>query len=144
MAGYHIREIENGVFGQFSKIKEEFEEFLDAQDQNCTLMALLELSDLLGAVEGYCEKKSISFTSLISSSVEAAAVVHPENISDLKSSFNTLTQSLTQEDLVKNLQAFLIDVVLHAEQFNLRMIDLLTMSKITQRAFLSGHRTPKQ
>lgn len=144
MAGYHIREIENGVFGQFSKIKEEFEEFLDAQDQSCTLMALLELSDLLGAVEGYCEKKNISFTSLISSSVEAAAVVPPENYSDIKSSFNTLTQSLTQEDLVKNLQAFLIDVVLYTEQFNLRMLDLLTMSKITQRAFLSGHREPKK
>lgn len=144
MAGYHIREIENGVFGQFSKIKEEFDEFLDALDQNCTLMALLELSDLLGALEGYCLKKNISFTDLISKSVEAAAVVHPERKTDLHFRFSQITQATSQEEVIARLEDFLVDVVLYVETFNLRMLDLLTMSKITQRAFISGHRTPKE
>lgn len=56
MAGYHLREIERGIFGEVSKIKEEFEEFLDALEQENKVMALVELSDLLGAIEGYTTK----------------------------------------------------------------------------------------
>lgn len=54
--GYHLREIPRGIFGEPSKIKEEVEEFLDALDQGVTIMALVELSDLLGAVAGFLEK----------------------------------------------------------------------------------------
>lgn len=57
MPGYHLREIERGVFGEVSKIKEEFEEFLEALEQENKVMALVELSDLLGAIEGYTSKK---------------------------------------------------------------------------------------
>lgn len=56
MPGYHIKEIERGEFGEPSKIKEEVEEFLDACDQGVSIMALVELSDLLGAVRGFLEK----------------------------------------------------------------------------------------
>ena len=51
--GYHIADIPRGTFGEFSKIEEELAEVKDAIDQNNKIMALVELSDMLGAVEGY-------------------------------------------------------------------------------------------
>lgn len=64
--GYHKREIERGIFGEFSKIKEEFLEAEDALEQNNPIMLLVELSDLLGAIEGYCLKNhNISLQELI-------------------------------------------------------------------------------
>lgn len=65
--GYHIKEIERGELGEPSKIREELEEFMDAIDQNCSVMALLELSDLLGAIRAYLAKHhpSISLLDLL-------------------------------------------------------------------------------
>lgn len=54
--GYHLREIEKGELGEFSKIREEFEEAEDALGQDAKLMLLCELSDMLGAIEAYLEK----------------------------------------------------------------------------------------
>lgn len=51
--GYHVAKIPQGVFGEVSKIEEELAEFKDALDQHCTVMALLELADLIGAIEGW-------------------------------------------------------------------------------------------
>lgn len=56
MAGYHIREIKKGSYGDFSKIKEEIDEIEDSIAQGCRIMELVELSDLYGAIEGYLEK----------------------------------------------------------------------------------------
>jgi hypothetical protein len=53
MAGYHIKTIARGTFGEASKVREEVEEFIDACDQECKIMALVELSDLLGAIKEY-------------------------------------------------------------------------------------------
>lgn len=50
---YHLRTIEKGIFGHASKIKEEFEEFQDAMDQGNPILELVELSDLIGAIEAY-------------------------------------------------------------------------------------------
>lgn len=54
--GYHINKIEKGVMGDVSKIREEFEEFMDAVDQGEKIMQLIELSDLIGAIEAYTLK----------------------------------------------------------------------------------------
>ncbi|MBV9125625.1 MAG: hypothetical protein JO112_19930 [Planctomycetes bacterium] len=54
--GYHKREIVRGVYGEVSKIFEEVEEFRDSLAQGNPVMALVELSDLLGAVEGWLEQ----------------------------------------------------------------------------------------
>lgn len=56
MAGYHLREIKRGVFGEPSKINEEHEEFVESLEQNNRIMALFELCDLIGAIEGYVIK----------------------------------------------------------------------------------------
>lgn len=51
--GYHKIKIQKGELGSASKIKEEYEEFLDAYNQGSPVMELIELSDLLGAIEAY-------------------------------------------------------------------------------------------
>lgn len=68
MVGYHINNINKGVVGDLSKIYEEVEEVMDADKQQCKLMVLIELSDLVGAVESYLEKyhPSITLEDLIS------------------------------------------------------------------------------
>lgn len=50
--GYHFREIPRGTYGETSKIREELEELEDALEQDNTILALVELSDLYGALEG--------------------------------------------------------------------------------------------
>ena len=62
MTGYHIRNIEKGTLGEADKIREETEEFIDAVEQGVALMALVELSDLYGAIEAYLEKNHPSLT----------------------------------------------------------------------------------
>lgn len=56
MAGYHIRNIQKGEIGELSKVFEEVEEALDAETQGSKVMVLVELSDMLGAIEAYLEK----------------------------------------------------------------------------------------
>ena len=80
--GYHIAAIPRGEFGQLSKIFEELHEAQDAEDQGVKLMVLQELSDAIGAMEGYLKKHSPNVT----------------------------------------------------------LQDLIDMSKVTQRAFMSGNR----
>ncbi|USM11564.1 nucleoside triphosphate pyrophosphohydrolase [Citromicrobium phage vB_CbaS-RXM] len=59
--GYHKTEIARGEFGEVSKIDEELAEFKDALAQDNPIMALVELSDLLGAVEGWMAKHTPAF-----------------------------------------------------------------------------------
>jgi rubrerythrin len=51
--GYHTKKIQKGEFGHASKIREEYEEFIDAYEQSNPVMELVELSDLIGAIEAY-------------------------------------------------------------------------------------------
>ena len=54
--GYHMRDIDKGVLGKRSKITEEYAEWVDACEQDCKVMELVELSDLLGAIDAYIDK----------------------------------------------------------------------------------------
>lgn len=62
MGGYHITNIEKQEYGSMEKIREEFEELLDADLQGCRVMQLVELSDIVGAVEGVLESRFPGFT----------------------------------------------------------------------------------
>lgn len=62
MAGYHLIEPTRGEFGELSKIYEEIEEIQDAEAQGATLMLIQELSDTIGAIEGYLKKHHPSIT----------------------------------------------------------------------------------
>lgn len=64
MAGYHTTEIPKGKIGEFSKIEEEFLEAKDALQQENPIMVLLELSDMLGAIEEYIKKYNITLRDL--------------------------------------------------------------------------------
>ena len=55
--GYHINDIPRGVYGHASKIEEEFAEWQDAIEQGSAIMELVELSDLIGAIDFYLEKQ---------------------------------------------------------------------------------------
>jgi hypothetical protein len=54
--GYHIKKIKKGQIGEASKILEEVHELIDSEQQDCKIMALVELSDIYGAVELYLKK----------------------------------------------------------------------------------------
>jgi hypothetical protein len=61
MAGYHKKDILKGVVGKPSKIREEFEEFMDAIESDNEIMALMELSDMYLAMMRYLEHTHPSF-----------------------------------------------------------------------------------
>jgi phosphoribosyl-ATP pyrophosphohydrolase len=60
--GYHKRTITKGQLGEASKIIEEAEEFADAVDQGASIMAIMELSDICGAIDAYLAKHHPSIT----------------------------------------------------------------------------------
>jgi phosphoribosyl-ATP pyrophosphohydrolase len=53
---YHLADIDKGEFGELSKIFEEIQELMDASEQKNPILILCELSDLVGAIEGYSSK----------------------------------------------------------------------------------------
>ena len=48
---YHLKKIKKGELGKISKVQEEVHEYKDAMKQGCKIMAVLELSDIYGALE---------------------------------------------------------------------------------------------
>jgi len=60
--GYHLSEIPRGTVGESSKILEETLELQDAERQGAKIMALVELSDLVGAIELYLRNHHPSIT----------------------------------------------------------------------------------
>lgn len=54
--GYHLKQIPKGKMGDWSKIEEEYAECLDAKEQGIKVMLLVELADLVGAIDAYVEK----------------------------------------------------------------------------------------
>ena len=60
--GYHLRPIPKGTLGELSKVQEELDEALDAQEQGVSIMLMVELSDMVGALEAYLAKHHPSVT----------------------------------------------------------------------------------
>jgi hypothetical protein len=65
MSKFHTYDIGKGVYGELSKIKEELEEAFDAERQGQELMLLIELSDIVGAVEGVAKKYGFTIEQLL-------------------------------------------------------------------------------
>ena len=55
--GYHKVAIKKGVLGEFSKIREEYDELTDAYLQQNKVLEICELCDLLGAIKHYALKQ---------------------------------------------------------------------------------------
>lgn len=62
---FHQVAIEKGEYGKLSKIKEELDEAIDAQNQGNDLMLLIELSDIVGAVEGVSKQYGFTIEQLL-------------------------------------------------------------------------------
>lgn len=62
---YHLDKIDKGVYGERSKIVEEFQEWQDSYKQSNPIMELVELSDLIGAIEAYISKYNLTLKDLI-------------------------------------------------------------------------------
>lgn len=60
--GYHVAQITRGTYGEDTKIFEEVDEFADALDQGVQVMALVEASDIIGAIHGWLAKHHPSIT----------------------------------------------------------------------------------
>lgn len=62
---WHNRPIKKGIYGEFSKVEEEVDEAREALEQNNHLMYLIELSDIIGAIEKIAENHGLSLEDLI-------------------------------------------------------------------------------
>jgi len=61
MSSYHLRPIKvRGVYGSPSKIAEELDELAEALEQDNPILALCELADLYGAIEGVAETLGVA------------------------------------------------------------------------------------
>ena len=59
---YHNVPVTNGTYGEVSKILEEVEEAMDADQRGLKVLVLVELSDMIGATLGYLEKHAPGMT----------------------------------------------------------------------------------
>lgn len=67
--GYHKRKITKGIVGEYSKIREEYQELDDAHEQNIPVLELVECADLIGAISLYTlNKYNIDIDSLVAMS----------------------------------------------------------------------------
>lgn len=54
---WHVNPIKKGVLGELSKIQEELDEALDAEQQGQDIMEICELTDIIGACAARAQKK---------------------------------------------------------------------------------------
>ena len=65
MSKWHVKEIQKGELGQLSKVREELDEALDAEEQGQDLMLLFELSDIIGACGLVAAKYGMNLDQLV-------------------------------------------------------------------------------
>jgi hypothetical protein len=64
--GYHLREIPTqGIYGEPSKIREELEELEESLEQDNRILAICELADLYGALEGVATKLGVTMPEVV-------------------------------------------------------------------------------
>lgn len=143
MAGYHLYDIPKGVLGQYSKVIEEFQEFQDAIEQDATIMAIIELSDLIGSAKYYFYEKGQKnrwqdlMAHILSRPVDK---ILPVDANDLTEAFSFTVDEIHSSHW-EYVSVFLTEIDNYVRGYNLTMRDLIRMSSITERAFLSGRRS---
>lgn len=77
---FHKRPIHpRGTYGNLSKLEEELDEVREALEQGQIFMAMIELSDLIGAIGGLAEKHGYSLEDLIQFSEKVREIRKQEN-----------------------------------------------------------------
>jgi hypothetical protein len=140
MAGYHINKIPKGTIGEFSKVVEEFLEFEDSMEQSSSVMALVELSDLVGAVGEFFSKNGKPFLlNELVTKVKNNPTSRLVDYADLKECFAVLNHSVKLNDYSK-FEMFFEELDAYVKQYNLNINDLYVMAQITRRVFVNGYR----
>jgi hypothetical protein len=134
--GYHLAKIEKGVLGEFSKVKEEYLECMDAYHQFCIIMALVEMSDLVGAMRWYYGEEA--FEEMAREAIDEFPNVtkHQKYIS-FQDTFDELEK---QPQHKPNVVLFLQSIIGSLGEVNMSFSDLMQMNNITRRAFEAGRR----
>lgn len=136
--GYHLTEINKGVYGQYSKVAEEMEEILDALEQDCAIMVIVEMSDMMGAMEAYYENFADLLTQVSFGWDYGWVPESPDFAADLQTDFECLN---AEPDNIEYLYSVLQAVKNYLMRFNMTFVDLQKMNHITKRAFINGRRT---
>jgi hypothetical protein len=138
--GYHINEIPRGVYGEFSKVAEEFAEVQDAWEQRCLIMAIVELTDLLGALEAYYGEEQFALYCEQAAEVMFATSTYALDLeAHIDASFKRLNASYHNP---ANVIDFIAILDLYLDGFNMTIEDAMAMNHITKRAFIAGRRVP--
>lgn len=154
--GYHLKDIAKGVNGEISKIEEELFELHDANEQKSKIMALVELSDLIGAIELYVDKYHQKLSEIIPFELNSLIKIQTNDHVLKASNFRgTLDEIKTQLDFMKEYHKFnkfskqinpisniliIISLYLKNNYPNFNFNDLVVMKDITKRTFENGHR----
>ena len=136
--GYHIYEIPRGVYGQFSKVQEEFMEVRDAWEQQSPIMALVEISDLLGAMEAYYGEAK--FNQYCEKALQVL-IGDNEIVLDIEAkvaeAFDRLNANPDDEF---EAVMFIANIDFYVAGYNMTLTDVMIMTHITKRAFKAGRR----
>lgn len=148
--GYHINVIKKGVYGQISKVMEEFDEVMDSWEQKSPIMAMVELSDMLGAIEACADAE------LFNQCMEMASIIvdsskrktswwsrkpAPPEISAIEGNLTLATfEFVAHPEDDKFLTYVLVFIMQYFEHYNLSIDDAMKMNHITKRAFINGRR----
>ena len=136
--GYHITEnMPQGVYGEFSKITEEVAELLDADLQQCSIMTIMEISDVVGALYAHYGEDHMNDCYCDSIRPEDCDLDHSDLVNDLSKIHKALELEPTNVNLLID---FIHVLVVWLHKFNLTFSDAKSMADITSRAFINGHR----
>lgn len=137
LPGYHLIHIEKGCNGEPSKIIEEIIELIDAESQNAKIMALIEISDLIGSIELYIDKYEIQYA-LDKEFFNAPPSTSKQILffaEKLDNSFDNETRLEVIDSLFKSICGYI------QNKFKgISLEDILIMKNITKRAFINGRR----
>lgn len=142
--GYHLAIIPQGEYGEVSKVIEEIHEAMDAYNQGNTVMCLVELSDVVLAMEGVTLKYR---------NAKLDTIFLPEEITDKKQAtwievcekfaFVLRNTQLHPEYMIAKFSYILEVVDRYLRNYNMQLGHLYIMAQATARAFESGQRKKK-
>lgn len=146
--GYHLAPIPRGHLGELSKVQEELYELKDAMAQGSIVMAAVEASDLVGALQAVVDRH-MQAGNILNYQSTGSTPQTPGEISDLQWALDGMQNALwdvpAPELRVASLVAFIevlqTFVSKHLPGMTLR--DLVIFSTITKRAFVNGHRSSR-
>ncbi len=139
LIGYHLRPIPRGVFGNISKVLEEMAECEDAHDQGSSVMLILELSDLVGAIQGFLAAHNLTTKDIRTGPAMCTLI----SWTQLRISFDDLRRAKNHVATLTELDAVLENIERFLPRWNLELQDLERMAHATHRAFRSGQRKRK-